>query len=64
MLAIGPGGVAKIHGDAVLDDSVLFEDLVEDMQRAAAIEHVVFRDDFEPIDERFLFEDVLVVRHP
>lgn len=46
----------------MLDDSVLIEDLIEDVKRPAAIDHVVFRDDLEPIDDRLLVEDVLVVR--
>ena len=63
MLAIRPVGVAEVHRDAVLHDAVLLEDLVEHMERAARIDHVVFRDDLEPIHDRLLLQDVLVVRH-
>ena len=46
----------------MLHDAVLLENLVEHVQRAAAIDHEVLGDDFEPVDDRLLFEDVLVVR--
>ncbi len=36
----------------MLDDFVLLENLVEDVQRAAAIDHEIFGDDFEPVDDR------------
>ena len=45
-------GRAEIHGDAVLHDAILLENLVEYLQRTAAIDHVVFGDDFEPVDDR------------
>ena len=63
MVAIGLVRRAEVHGDAVLHDAVLLEDLVEHFERAAAIDHEVFGDDLEPIDDRFLFEDVPVVRN-
>lgn len=53
---------AKVHGDAVLDDAITFEDLVEDFERSSAVDHVVFGDDFEPVDDGFFGEDVVVVR--
>ena len=54
---------AEIHGDAVLHDAILLENLVEHVQRPSAIDHKVFRDDFEPVDHRLLFENVVVMRN-
>ena len=62
MLAVEPIGRAEIHRHAVLDDLVLLEDLVEDFQRPAAVAHVVFGDDLEPVDGRLLAENVVVMR--
>src|SRR5260370_34106134 len=42
---------------------ILIENLIEDVKRPAAFDHVVFRDDLEPIYDRLLLEDVLVVRY-
>ena len=53
---------SEIHRNAVLDHSILFQYLIEKMQRASALEHEIFGDDFEPVDDRFLFQNVLVVR--
>src|SRR5216683_3625449 len=47
----------------MLDDAVTFEDLVESRERTAAIDHIIFRDDLEPVDRGLLFENVLVVRN-
>ena len=63
VLAVEAVGRAEIHGHAVLDDAVLLEDLVEHLERTAAVDHEVFRDDLEPVDGRFAREDVLVMRH-
>ena len=63
MLAVQPVGRAEIHRDAMLDDAVLLEDRIEHLERAAAIDHEVFRDDLEPIDHRFLRENVPVMRN-
>jgi len=41
----------------------MFEDLVEDLQGTTAIDHEVFGDDLEPIDDGLAGEDVLVMRH-
>jgi hypothetical protein len=54
---------AEVHGDAMLDDAILLENLVEDLERAATIDHVVFGDDLEPVDDGLFGEDVIVVRH-
>ena len=55
---------AKVDGNSVLDDPVLFQDRIEDFKRAPTIDHEVLGDDFEPIDDRFLLENMPVVRHP
>ena len=61
VLAVGGCDGAEIHGDAVLNDAVLLEDGVEDFEGSAAVHHVVFGDDFEPVAGWFLGEDVGVV---
>src|ERR1700722_14112092 len=45
----------------MLNDAVPVEDLVEHLQGPPAIHHVVLGDDFKPVDDRFLGEDVIVV---
>ena len=45
----------KVHGDAMLNDSELIEDLVENLERTSTIDHVVLRGDLKPVQER-LFE--------
>jgi hypothetical protein len=47
----------------VLNDAILIEDAIEDGERTAAVDHVVFGDDLEPVDDGFLLEDVTVVRN-
>jgi hypothetical protein len=61
MIAIQLVGISEVHGNTVLHDRVVFQDLVEDAHRASAIEHVVFGDDFVPIDLRPIFKDVRIV---
>ncbi len=62
VFAVGGLDGAEVHGHAVLDDAVSFEDLVEEFERAATVDHVVLGDDFEPVDDGFFGEDVVVVR--
>ena len=62
MLFVGFIRVAKIHGDTVLDDFVALENLVEDLERTATIDHEIFGNDFEPVAGGFAGEDVVVVR--
>src|SRR5580704_9409413 len=64
MFAIERLGGAKIHGHAMLNDAILLENSIQNCKRPAAIDHVVFRDDLEPIDHRLAFQDVLVMRNP
>jgi hypothetical protein len=47
----------------MLYDAVLIKDAVEDGERTATVDHVVFGDNFEPIDDGFFIEDVTVVRN-
>ena len=62
VLTVGFIGGAEVHGDPVLDDAVLLEDAVEDLEGAAGIDHKIFRDDLEPIDDGFFLEDVAIMR--
>src|SRR5258708_1223036 len=55
---------AEVHRHAMLDDSVLVQDLVECLERAASVDHVVFGDDLKPVDDGLLRENVLIVRNP
>jgi hypothetical protein len=52
MLAVQPIGGAEIHRHAVLHDFVLLENLVEHLERATGVAHVVFGDDLEPVAGR------------
>ena len=63
MLAIQRLRGAEVHRDAMLHDLILVEDLVEDLERVAAADHVVFGDDLKPVDDRLFARDVVVVRH-
>src|SRR5262249_36818158 len=63
MFAIQRLSRAKVHGNAMLDYLVLIQDLIEYVQRTSAVDHVVFRDDFEPTDDRLFLKDVIVVRN-
>ena len=54
---------AEVHRDAVLHHAVLLENPVEHVQRTSAIDHEIFRDDFKPVADRLLFQDVVVVRN-
>ena len=64
MLAVQRLGGSEIHRDAVLHHVVLFQNLVENRERASPIHHVVFGDDLEPAYYGLPFEDVLVMRNP
>src|SRR5580704_5283701 len=54
---------AEVHRDAVLDDPVLVQDLVECLESAASVDHVVFGDDLEPVDDGLLRENMFIVRN-
>ena len=56
-------GRAEVNRYPVLDDTVLFEDLIENFQRPASLDHEILRDDLEPVDDGFAREDVVVVRN-
>src|SRR6202035_187362 len=53
---------AKIHGNAVLNDFVLLQNLIQDAQRPPAIDHEVLGDYFEPIHYRFARQNMVVMR--
>ncbi len=63
MLAIERLSGAEVHGNSMLHDLVLLQDLVENRQRASAVDHIVFGDDLEPVHHRLPFENVRVVRN-
>ena len=62
MLAIRFFGGAEIHRDAVLHNFVLLENFIEDLEWASAVDHEIFRDDFEPVADRLARKNVIVVR--
>src|SRR5580692_9699326 len=62
MLTIRSFRGTEVHRDAVLHHLVLFQNLIEDAQRAAAIDHEIFGYDFEPLYYRLAREDVVIVR--
>src|SRR5271170_2242767 len=53
----------KIHGNPMLYNSVALQNLIEHMQRAPAINHVILRDNLEPTHDWLLGENVLVMRY-
>src|SRR5579862_4432408 len=48
----------------MLDHPITLKYEVQRCQRAPAIDHVIFRDDLEPVDRGLLFEDVGVMGNP
>jgi hypothetical protein len=61
MFTVGLFSRAEIHGNAMLNNAVLFENLVEDFQRPTSVAHEILGNDLKPIDDRLLFKDVAVV---
>jgi hypothetical protein len=55
--------IGSARPNAMLNDSILIENLIEDLQRSATVDHVVFRNDLKPIHHRLLRQDVIVVPH-
>jgi hypothetical protein len=49
------------HRDAVQYDRIIGADALQRGERAAAVDHEIFGNDFEPVDTRLSFEDILVV---
>src|ERR1700758_627695 len=62
MFPVGPAGRTEIHRNSVLYDSVLLQDSIKDVERAAPVNHEVLRNDFEPVDDRLARQDVIVMR--
>src|SRR3974377_1708227 len=54
---------SKVHRDTVLNHSILFKDLVENLQRPPAVDHVILGDYFKPAHDRFLRKNMAVMRH-
>ena len=63
MLAVQFFRRAEIHRDAVLHDAVLFEDLIQHLQRAPAVAHEIFRNDLKPVHRRLFGKNMVVMRH-
>src|SRR5579872_3782132 len=55
---------AEIRRNSMLDHSITFENQVQRRERAPTVDHVILRDDLEPIHYRFLVENVSVMRNP
>jgi len=53
---------AEIHGDAMLDDPILLQDLVQHSQWPAAVAHEILGDDLKPIYYWLTLKNVSVVR--
>jgi len=53
----------KVHGNAMLYDSIALKNLIENMKCPPAIDHVVLGDNLEPVHNRLFSENVLVMRH-
>ena len=39
------------------------QNLVQDLELPAAFHHVIFRDDFKPVDDRLFFKNMVVMRN-
>src|SRR3984957_333716 len=48
----------------MLDPAITFQNEVQRCQRAPAVDHVILRDDLEPVHYGFLLEDVAVMGNP
>src|ERR1700684_249910 len=48
----------------MLDHAITFQNEVQRCQRAPAADHVILRDDLEPVHHGFLLEDVAVMGNP
>src|SRR6202451_4082753 len=63
MLSVGALSRAKVHGNTVLNDFILFQDFVENSQRAPTIDHEIFGYNFEPIYNGSAGQDMLGMRN-
>ena len=45
----------------MLNNSILFEDAVENFERPSPVDHEVFGNDLEPVDDRLSFKNVPVM---
>src|ERR1700761_4595030 len=59
MLAVERLRRTEVHGNAMLHNVVLVENLVQYLERISPAHHVVFRDDLEPIHNRLLCQDMV-----
>src|SRR5262249_1219342 len=63
MLPIEWSRRTEIHRNAMLDNPITFQNLIENMQGATAVDHVILRDNLEPAHHWFFRENVLVMRY-
>ena len=49
---------AEISRDAVLNDAILLQDLIEHFQRTPAIDHEILGNNLEPIHRRLFLERI------
>jgi hypothetical protein len=64
ILQIERGGGRDRERHAMHYDGIAFADAVKDAQGLAAIDHVIFGDDLEPVDFRLAFEDLAIMLRP
>jgi hypothetical protein len=56
LFPIGRVHGTEVHRYAMLNDFVLLQNAIESRKRRPTINHVIFRNDFEPINHRFMLE--------
>ena len=61
MLVVEAVGRSEIHGHTMLNHAILFEDRVQHLEWPAPVDHEIFRNDLEPIDDRFFRQDMAVM---
>src|SRR5581483_3115760 len=63
MISVERFSRAKVHGNAVLYYAIALQNLVQYLKLAATFYHVIFRDDFKPVDDRLVLKNMLVMRN-
>src|SRR5271163_4317653 len=53
---------SKIGRNSMLHDAILFENLIQHLQRTSAVAHEVLGNNFKPVHGRLFGEDVVVMR--
>ncbi len=57
-------GRSDRHGNPVHDDRIIGTDAIQHGERLAARHHVIFRQDFKPVDRRLLLENIGIIDRP